>query len=290
MALVATLMLALGGCRLVFDLAPAIEPDAAVSVDAPLDAAPCLGNGHDEDGDQVDDACDSCPHVFQNALQQQDDTDGDGIGFACDPHPDVHDTQLAFFPFDKADPSIRLLSSDMIGSWDVKTDQLHLENARDTGLYLARYDIAETDVTVATRVTIHGPQVMLTQTAGAYIGIDTASTPPTSPAALVYDTINRLISGIETHTTRILDLPSNLGRTSANTAGVFVYEAPLELTFSCDARLTMPGMSCRGTIGFGNTERQTIEYVSNITRSGAVGLRTYSVNASFDYLVVYAHR
>ena len=48
------------------------------------DAADCAGIGHDEDGDQLDDACDNCPTVASASVV---DGDGDGIGDACDPDP-----------------------------------------------------------------------------------------------------------------------------------------------------------------------------------------------------------
>jgi hypothetical protein len=65
-------------------------------------AAVCLPLGHDEDQDQIDDACDVCPHVSDPV---QLDSDGDGVGDVCDPHPTAPRDHLAFFdPFVAARP------------------------------------------------------------------------------------------------------------------------------------------------------------------------------------------
>jgi len=88
------LVLACAGCDRVFGLAGA--PDAA-SEAAPPDLPPCAGNGHDEDGDGIDDNCDDCPTV---ADPMQGDLDGDGVGDACDPNPTTPgDKILLFEPF-----------------------------------------------------------------------------------------------------------------------------------------------------------------------------------------------
>ena len=59
---------------------------------------PCTApTGHDEDGDNIDDACDVCPHVSDPA---QLDSDGDGVGDACDPAPnDPSQHWVLFDPF-----------------------------------------------------------------------------------------------------------------------------------------------------------------------------------------------
>jgi hypothetical protein len=63
-----------------------------------VDNCPATPNGdqHDEDGDQIGDVCDPCPHLAGNAA----DADGDGVGDACDPEPSVARQSLVFFdPF-----------------------------------------------------------------------------------------------------------------------------------------------------------------------------------------------
>jgi hypothetical protein len=79
-AVTAITLAALPGCELAFPPPP-----------ASVDADTCDRSGFDEDGDQIDDACDNCPGV---ANAQQTDAGevatglaADGIGDACDPHP-----------------------------------------------------------------------------------------------------------------------------------------------------------------------------------------------------------
>ncbi len=51
---------------------------------------------HDEDNDQIGDACDPCPHIAGTAA----DADGDGVGDACDPQPAIAKQKIKFFdPF-----------------------------------------------------------------------------------------------------------------------------------------------------------------------------------------------
>ncbi len=73
-------LLVLAGCgRLQFDDGPSFDARGSAADDA-SDATPCVEDGHDEDGDGFDDACDVCPQV----ADAQIDVDNDGIGDACD--------------------------------------------------------------------------------------------------------------------------------------------------------------------------------------------------------------
>jgi hypothetical protein len=68
-----------------------------IGFDGALDGALCLGDGHDEDADGVDDACDVCPQLADST---QADRDGDQVGDACDPRPDdAREEIVVFDPF-----------------------------------------------------------------------------------------------------------------------------------------------------------------------------------------------
>jgi hypothetical protein len=84
------------------------------------DVAECAGVGHDEDGDEIDDACDNCPTVSSANVG---DGDGDGIGDACDPDPiDGGDRRRDFITFAEAGASTRWEVLD--AGWTWVTDEL----------------------------------------------------------------------------------------------------------------------------------------------------------------------
>jgi hypothetical protein len=86
-----------------------------------FDATPCEPDGHDEDGDRIDDACDVCPHVADSA---QLDGDGDGVGDACDPDPAIPRQRLELFdPFTALAAEWTVLDGDEV----VANDQLVLD-------------------------------------------------------------------------------------------------------------------------------------------------------------------
>jgi hypothetical protein len=103
-ALLAFVIAASAGCDRVLGLTHVdVRTDAAVDaavdvpVDMPMGDAGCIGNGHDEDLDGIDDNCDDCPADPNPA---QADSDSDGVGDACDPSPSSPgDTILLFLPF-----------------------------------------------------------------------------------------------------------------------------------------------------------------------------------------------
>jgi hypothetical protein len=88
-------------------------PDAA----CPLCAACPLGPPHDEDNDEVADACDDCPIL--PSLIESGDSDGDGVGDQCDVSP-LPSYQI-FDAF--AEPNQNWLQT---GVWTVAHDQVHV--------------------------------------------------------------------------------------------------------------------------------------------------------------------
>ena len=102
-----------GACKFHFD-----ETGDAGFSDAPviaIDAPP----SHDEDGDDVVDSEDNCPHVA-GALT---DRDGDMVGDLCDPEPDIARQQLVFF-----DPFVNATNWTLVGgSWLQEPDALRCD-------------------------------------------------------------------------------------------------------------------------------------------------------------------
>lgn len=88
----AAAILVIAGCgRIGFDARSSLD-DSGIADTNKI----CVAIGHDEDGDNVDDACDVCPHISG----PQTDSDGDGVGDACDPEPSLARQSIVLFdPF-----------------------------------------------------------------------------------------------------------------------------------------------------------------------------------------------
>jgi hypothetical protein len=90
--------------------------------------AVCEGVGHDEDGDGIDDACDTCPTVPDPG---QLDTDGDGLGDACeapgDPGVLSHLAYLSIFEGPLTGPTWTLSQA-----YTVEADVLAVQDANCT--------------------------------------------------------------------------------------------------------------------------------------------------------------
>jgi hypothetical protein len=110
--------IALSGCgRISFD------PRGDAGGDAVADAVfldVMLAN-HDEDGDGIDDAIDTCPF----ASVPQTDRDGDGVGDRCDPEPDNPRQQLATFIDGTSLSGFTFLNG--TPSWTVANDDLRFD-------------------------------------------------------------------------------------------------------------------------------------------------------------------
>ena len=122
------------------------EFDPTRDAGSPDSVDPCAAPmGHDEDGDAVDDACDTCPHV---ATAQQLDGDGDGVGDVCDPAPGTPGQRIAFFDAfaGRADPDWEFPSVTQ-PTFAPGTDSLRA-NALGDFFMMRRRDVPERDVYV----------------------------------------------------------------------------------------------------------------------------------------------
>jgi thrombospondin type 3 repeat protein len=103
---------------------------------------PVEASGHDEDGDGVADAIDTCPHVFD---PQQTDSDGDGVGDACDPEPANPRQSLALFdPLLPGDTPFQF-NAEPNGTWTEQPDARHFDG-KGTGVIIVKTPIANADI------------------------------------------------------------------------------------------------------------------------------------------------
>ncbi len=97
------------------------DTDSDTDTDTDTDTdADCVGNGHDEDSDGVDDNCDNCPTYSNAGLA---DADSDGLGDACEfaDNAALLGTITAFDPF--ADSTTTgMWTPESAGPWTFGTD------------------------------------------------------------------------------------------------------------------------------------------------------------------------
>jgi hypothetical protein len=116
------------GCDVVFRV-DRLDPRMP---DAPPGDVGCEAGAHDEDGDNVVDACDLCPGIHDD----QADVDHDGVGDACDPSATTTDHLALFLPLDDSNPPWRIAS----GNWMSDGDSLIYDSVTLNGYGLAYYE------------------------------------------------------------------------------------------------------------------------------------------------------
>ncbi len=256
-AAVLAILALVAGCDLVFGLNT--RPSDAVSLDE-----------HDEDSDEVDDAVDVCPGVFDDQV----DTDGDQVGDACDPHPGLAIDRRAYFSSlrDFNDWSVRT------GSWIRGADQVRVESLSGDQLavLLSTGELAQPTVTATLDQVTQGNT---NYAFGVYLVTDIGVAGSSPPGVICYE-IHRSVAGdgLEVWDERTPD-------PVANQVAFAPYSLPLQVTLqasSGDLLLSGPPL-CKGRRASGASNLISPRDES-IIPSAHVGL--YSFNAAVTFLSV----
>jgi hypothetical protein len=291
---VALALLVCAGCNQVFGLDPPSrgdDADADVRDGDSSDAADDGGGGpdascavgHDEDIDGIVDACDNCPHVYN---QTQNDTDLDGVGEACDPRPtSPGDRIVLFLAFDVMPPQLTFEPANT-GQWVVSGDTLRL--LTPTGDHLARYPLGLSVVNVQTYFAVDtfvAPTLGQTRSAGVWARISPqANSTPGTPWGLVMETVLEATSMGNHSFIQLTALEVNAPGTSSRLE-------PPGFTFTVGEKYgTSIGAYSEPIAGQGSTTGIAggVQIPSTNLGAGDVGLRTHATAASFYYLVVFS--
>lgn len=273
--------MALGGCNLVFGLDPGsggddVAIDGPDRDDAPDDGTTCTGG--DEDGDTIADGCDNCPHLLN---PEQANGDGDGLGDACDPHGDSAQRIVRFDGFKEAPPDMTLFASAGAPAFVIEEGQLVDNDATPEIDQLARFPAGPGPLTLITRATVHNvvaPPVTASASIGAWGIIDGTGAFPGGVVAEA-GMINN--AGMLEAVTQVSD-----------TAALVSARGPAPRPFGSGTTLTLvlaigDGLHADFTsTDIGGVSDRAIIMNGNL-RGTDVGLRTHSLGARFDYLLVF---
>lgn len=160
---IAAAVLGLTGCQLVF----ALENDCS--------------DGHDEDGDGVEDACDNCPSIANanqaNDLEEASGNVPDDVGDACDLNrTQGGDSIIRFVSFNE--PDIELQWDQFEGTWKFDGDTLAPLTFTEGGLQATILDVLpqpEPPFTIELRVIINRTFTSTTTTGNAALVLADAS-------------------------------------------------------------------------------------------------------------------
>ncbi len=238
-----------------------------------IDAAVCVPIGHDEDGDGVDDACDSCPHV---ATTTQSNSDGDELGDACDPRPaEPTSAMVAFEAWANASAFVPGWTS-ISGSWAVAGDGVQVAPSTTVGRMTRPVTIANAG------------------TGGVFveIGFDLAQVQPTTflsvfaPVAADFATGNGCSLRQELISPQALLVSQTAtSATTFSTTPLATYDAALATPAVGVIRLEHRGTAttCTATVG-GVTRTGTAMFAGAIDHVGVV---TRGLGGAIRYAIVY---
>ncbi len=282
---------ALLGCNQVFGLDPPRLGDAGAAIDArPACGDP--GGAPDEDGDGFRDECDNCPHVKQSGDSERKDDDGDLIGAACDPHKSAPDRVVAFHTFAQpvAAATIVPLADAGGGSWTYRDGALLAEGTLARTDMLARLDVGLAGVTIDVDVSLPTALPLLPIGASQSVGVWADVAPPGGaqydptfpPGALLELFQVSPGTGVEARAHLTDTTIAGTNDTTGIQPELFEGGARYRLVLTCEG-----DGACAGEVWRDGASLATLS-LTIAARPGAVGLRTYGIDARFDHLMVYA--
>jgi len=263
--------LAVGACDTVWRLDHVGEPKGDAPTDG-RDRGDCAGGAHDEDGDQLPDACDLCPGIADD----QADVDNDGVGDACDPSPNTQDTIALFISF--ADPA--QLWHGVDGTWSTSDGE---------NLTYASPEFNMTGSTLFQGVMPDPPFTL-----EYHYRVDTIDVLPSIFGVLV--DADSTASGVACGQTRTTNPLEDVVR-NTYTAKTLASETPImtvtpggyrvTATYDRTGRIQCTLASDDGTTGGGTTLTWTSD---KAPAAGALGFRSFQVGASVQYVTIYKHK
>lgn len=288
---IALALVGLTGCDLLYGLTGRTEPDAILIEDAPIDqpidaaevgCPPNPARPDDEDHDTFPNSCDNCPHVPQI---DQTDSDMDGLGDACDPRNGPVDVIDFFDGFDTVPLGLELLPA---AKWKVENGRLVAFGIAQPSDAIAklRHDVGNAQIITRLTVLVSDGDP---ESAGVWARLGAPQGVPTYPPGIIFEVLRNIagsVRGCHLWETYQGTMPS---QDCAQNPALFQVNQPYTMSLDC---VEGSAPECTGIIAFDVGPSHTeipISFVNATRPTGPVGLRVYSVDTAFDYMVVIRH-
>jgi len=257
------------------------------------DNCPGISNAdqRDHDLDGRGDACDGCPHIPDKGT----DDDGDEIDDACDPHRGDDKDVLVHFDgfYDDADklPVDWKAGTGAAANWQIRNGQLR--NTVSAGLRLASWTHTKsTDQVVDTRVTVLAISTPVETELN--VGIVAGHDDGIGQGALWSCSLFDLTNDADNAVVRLIDHDTTGNSRTVTSSSPLSF--PIEVGRPSSFRIELRGLSspsrvaqaCR--LDFDSEAPTFVNAEEAGTVEGFPGLRVRGVSAAFDYIVVYGRR